>query len=88
MDLPDDIQIEVIFKSMMAYYISGNHACAYVLSQELEKFSELPLLLKLIFTLMNKNLTETRLIVSDVFNDKKYKEETLLEENLNDDSFF
>jgi len=84
-NIPYEIRIEILFKSMLAYYISGNHACAYVLSEDLKNYSELPPLLNLIFNIMNKNLKNTRLIISQVFSDEKFKEDKILEEEVDID---
>lgn len=80
--ISDEIKIEVLFKSILAYYISGNHIAAYVLSKELNYFSELPPLLSLIMAIMNKNLKEIRLIISRVFTESRYKEENLINESV------
>lgn len=83
--IPNEIKIEILFKSMLTYYISGKHACAYVLSEELKSYSELPPLLNLIFIVMNKDLKSVRLIISQVFSDEKYKENNILDDNVDFD---
>lgn len=78
--LDENIKLEVLLKSIFAYYISGNFARAYVLTKEINELENYNLVLKLIVSLMKKNLKESRLTTIEIFNDSKYKEQVILDQ--------
>ncbi|MCZ3365674.1 MULTISPECIES: DEAD/DEAH box helicase [Methanobacterium] len=76
------ISDEVIFNSILAYYISGNYASAYVLSKEIDGKLELSDPQKLIATFLKKDLKGALTKALNILNDRKYKDQIIANEIL------
>ncbi|WP_298500847.1 DEAD/DEAH box helicase [uncultured Methanobrevibacter sp.] len=69
---------ELIFDSMITYYISNNYPRAYVLSKDNANL-ELPKYKESIFIFMNKDFHELRTLILKEINSDKYDEDLLIE---------
>ena len=81
--IDDEIRINILIKSIFAYYISGNYAQAYVLTKELEQeeLNSIPIL-NLISTFLKKDLKKARFMTLDLLTEEKYDDEKLTSELL------
>lgn len=79
LDLDNLDSEDLIFDSMLTYYISGNYPCAYVLSKE---FSDiiLPKYKEVIFQFLNKNLVDLRVNVLRELNSDNLNEELIIKD--------
>ena len=68
---------ELIFDSMITYYISNNYPRAYVLSKDNSNL-ELPKYKEAIFTFMNKDFTKLRSLILKKINSEDYDEDLLI----------
>jgi len=71
---------EILFSSILTYYISGNYPFSYVLTKENINKLDIPDYMDLIFTLLNKDLNKARTISLKGLNDIKYDEERIINE--------
>jgi len=72
-----EISDEILLKSVFAYYISGNYANSFVLTDEIKE-NEFSIFLKLIILLLKKDFVEARYLTSRIFGNKKLKEKEIL----------
>src|SRR5690606_32917446 len=79
-DIDKSLQDEIIFNSILAYYISGNYASSYVLTKENKNELDIPITMDLIFQILNKNIDKSRVIVLEALNDDRFNEDKLLEQ--------
>lgn len=79
--IDDSIKLNVLIKSIFAYYISSNYAQAYVLTKELEheELDSLPLL-NLLFKILKKDLKNARIIIMELLTDEKFNDEKITSE--------
>ena len=68
---------ELIFDSMITYYISNNYPRAYVLSKDNSNL-ELPKYKEAIFTFMNKDFPKLRSLILKKINSEDYDEDLLI----------
>jgi len=76
-------KLNILSKSIFAYYISSNYAQAYVLAKELDQkdLHDIPIL-NLISTIIKKDLKKARLMTLDLLNDEYFLEEQITSELL------
>jgi superfamily II DNA/RNA helicase len=67
-------RIDQIFNAAIGYYISGYYAGSYVLMRDLGAQPDLPQELALLRNLFQKNLTQTRSLISSIVSDPSYSD--------------
>lgn len=79
-NIEKSIKDEILFSSILAYYISGNYPFSYVLTKENIGKLDIPDYMDLIFTLLNKDLNKARTISLKGLNNVLYDEENIINE--------